>query len=581
MYLTTEWQILSTYRFEYSGFICEFYLEGKYTTQSKENNTTNVQFRLRSKVIRGQASGYGYYFRLDYAPSIEGTGLWVIKDETISSAGATITHNPDGTKESGVNADVRINGLGIDTTLSSSYKLPPISRYAILTTVSNFNDESNPTIAFTNSGLYDLRAKMLVGNTEIYSQDLQGNETSYTYDLTTNQRNQLRQLCTGKTLTVKVAICSIEDNQIVYTSNSDVIMNIVNATPTFTYTVQEQNSKVVAFLGTSSANSLIENVSVLGFTVVPTFYKYATFGDIWIGEIGGTNAKHITESPYTTELPIYSNNELYISLSDSRNFVATLYDENRTLLNYETVKINSYSFVRESPTSNNIKLNLESVYYDSVGGIQNTPLVKWKLDDGSYNTIPSSYYVIDTTNNTLKITNYELTNVLSYQSTGQFTIYIEDELSTVQDSGANGKVLKGIPTFDAGEHDLKVNGTLYIADTNGENKVDVLDKINELSGDKYSSTEQVVGTWTGGQTLYRIVFKSTQYFDTGNYNIGLLNNSYRMRYALATFRNANDNNEYTMSNSSTSIYHNAGNITVQFSSPWGNGELEAIVYYTK
>ena len=144
-------------------------------------------------------------------------------------------------------------------------------------------------------------------------------------------------------------------------------------------------------------------------------------------------------------------------------------------IEYEPLKINSYTFKRENPISSNVILNLDVLYYSSFGNVSNVPVVKWKLADGSYTTIPSSYYTIDSTNHKLTISNYEISNILPYNQQGQFSIYIEDKLTIAEDTGANGLVLKGVATFEAGEHDLQVNGNLYIADINRENKVNVKD----------------------------------------------------------------------------------------------------------
>ena len=62
-------------------------------------------------------------------------------------------------------------------------------------------------------------------------------------------------------------------------------------------------------------------------------------------------------------------------------------------------------------------------------------------------------------------------------------------------------VLKGIPTFDYGEHDLKVNGDLFVADINGENAYKVYDNFS------YSTTETVIGTWIDGKPIYRKVLE--------------------------------------------------------------------------
>lgn len=499
--LTQNWQIIDTYRFEPgTGFIAEFYIEGKYSTQSLENNTTTTQFRLRSKTIVGSGSGNNYNFRLDYANAVSGSGLWTVKNEVIVSSEATITHNEDGTKTTGVTADIFVEGLGLNASLQGGVILPTISRYAIITDAPNFNDEENPTITFTNTGLYNVRPVLYaIYNDErvIIStgQTLQNGETSYTFDLdeyafqsqTQTQRDKLRELCTGQSIIIIYAVqTSVSPTP--YISTARATMNIVNATPTFTYTITETNANVISVLGGSSASSIIQNASVVDITFTPVVLKYATISAVSVVYNGLTYT--VTTSPYTLSIPIVNSNIFTLSVIDSRGYVTSQVDSNRTLIDYEAVKVNNFSFVRYAPTSSDIIFNGEFLYYSSFGNISNTPVVKWKLDDGSYNTIPSSNYSIDTTNHKLTITNYRLSNALVYTSVGQFTIYIEDKLTSNFVTSENGKVGRGIPTFDAGEYDLKINGKLYLADQDGQNPVEI----------KQGNIERVLYNDTNGGT---------------------------------------------------------------------------------
>ena len=149
------------------------------------------------------------------------------------------------------------------------------------------------------------------------------------------------------------------------------------------------------------------------------------------------------------------------------------------MIAYQSVDITSYNFERPNPTSANIDVTLEARYYQiTVGSTVNAPVVKWKLgEDGTYTTIPSSAYTIDTTNNKVTISNYQLTNILSHEQSGTFYITLEDMFTS---DAENMIVNKGIATFEAGEFDFQVNGDLIIADTDGENGVNVLNKINNL-----------------------------------------------------------------------------------------------------
>lgn len=510
--LTNNYQEISRVNLDYAQLITY----AKYSTQSRDNNTTTYQLKTtyyiptQATVSFGSANAY-----LDDAVKTYGYTTFYRGETTVQEITRTITHNEDGSSptKSVYSGFFASFGGGNDSRVDVVF--PAIQRYAIATSGTNFTDEENPTLTFSNVGLHGLRAKILVGNTEIFSEDLPDQTvTSYTYNLTTNQRNQLRQLCTGQTMSVSLAICSVDTNDtILYTSTFDVVMSIVNAMPTFTYTFQEQNQKVIDFLGSSDATTLISNVSHPLITTTFQTYKYATASlyNIKEGVEGHIIQSYSTPNPTSpASMGIYAtgtndSGKFRIRLVDSRGFETVEVDTQRTLLLYREVKINSYSFKRQSPISSNVIFNGDFNYWGNVGNYTNTPVVKYKLDDGSWATIPSSNYSIDTTNHKLTISNYEITNILPYNQVGQFSISIEDALTSKEDTNENyGKVLQGVPTFEAGEHDFQVNGDLFVADTNRDNPVNVLEAISEATfiANTYSADEIRIGTWFG-KPLYR------------------------------------------------------------------------------
>lgn len=446
------------------------------TSQNVEKNQTTVHYDL----YMGSKDGHSAYgntadgnindVKVGSISSI-GVNNWI----WIGSRDITYTHAEDGTMTNAwfkANISTRWNGVG-NALLSGLYTLPKIDRYSMITTANSYTDEENPSMEFTNHLMYNLRAKLKVGDEVIYNQDLSDSSvTSYTFELTNAQRTRLRQLCTGQYLSTTFQIISLENNVEKYTSSKDVQMTIVNANPTYTYSVVETNAKVISALGTSSANSIIDNVSQVKVSVTPTTYKEATMSRFWVKHDG--KEYQDDTSPYEITIPITAD-RFSFDVVDSRGLSGTPTLLIKTLIEYEPLKINSYTFKRENPISSNVILNLDVLYYSSFGNVSNVPVVKWKLADGSYTTIPSSYYAIDSTNHKLTISNYEISNILPYNQQGQFSIYIEDKLTIAEDTGANGLVLKGVATFEAGEHDLQVNGDLYIADINRENKVNVKD----------------------------------------------------------------------------------------------------------
>lgn len=421
-----------------------------------------------------------------YLNSISFSGI--SSGETKSTTGtATIYHKDDGslngyayavfTKGSTTSAYAPNSGsVGTDWTT-----LTKIDRYPMIISAPNFNDEDNPTITYTTtSGFSNASYTACISLTgaidDVPYRAVDLNAGSYTFELTETERNTLRYAArNSNNINVIFYLRTIVGNA-VYLSTATRTLSIVNANPTNAHSEVENNQTVIDLIG-SDATSVIQNVSELAVTVTSTPQKYATISSVKVNS--GTFSETKTSSPYTFNVPVTIGSFAIQTIDSRGNARADIFT--KTLIQYVPVSINNFSFERYNPTSSNIILNLEADYYQQTfGSTVNVPIVKWKLDDGSYTTIPSTEYAIDTTNHKLTIANYELTNVLVYTSAGQFTIYVEDLLTSDQESGTNGYVTKGIPTYDAGEHDLQVNGDLFIADIDGENPINAKDLFGDV-----------------------------------------------------------------------------------------------------
>lgn len=454
----------------------------KYSDQSKETNTTTYQ-------LKTVMSMQGYYNQwsfdsanayLDDSQKVYGYTTFYRGDTTIQEITRTSEHNADGSSKTVQFYSAFYASFGGGGESTPQITFPKIDRYPIITNAPNFTDEENPTITystimgFNNATLYGCISVDGTTDTVPYRQ-LVVEDGTYTFNLTTAERNSLRSATpNSNTLTVTFILKTTVGNTNYY-STLQKNMTIVNANPTYTYTIEEQNANVISVLGTDDASTIIENASQVEITITPTAYKSATISNVKLTHNNTTETK--TSSPYVFTKDVKAN--LFgIKVTDSR----TNYVENtitKTFISYTPVKINSYSLVRQNSTSSNIILNLQATYKQTTfGNTANVPTVKWKLDSGSYTTIPSSAYTIDTTNNTLTITNYTLSNVLPYTSKGYFSLEVSDLLTSNVENDI--LVIKGIPTFDYGEHDLKVNGDLYVADTTGDNAVNVLNEINSV-----------------------------------------------------------------------------------------------------
>lgn len=409
--------------------------------------------------------------------------------ETKTATGTrTVSHKEDGTlsgyayayfTKGQTTSSFAPNSGGIGT---STIALTPIDRYPMILTAPDFNDEESPTVTFSTSlGFSNATVEIAIKLSESASPlisyrqvDLQTG--SYTFNFTQEERNTLRNATPNSNNLEFVYTLRTTVGNDVYFSHAKRQMTIINAQPTLTYSDTETNQKVIDVIG-YSYDYVIENASILEITALPTALKGASISSVTL-RYGTTYRETKTTSPYVFTVPIKNSNEIIFDVVDSRGSNLSLaYYKN--LINYTPVSfaLDDLSFERDNPTSSDIIVNFEGNYLQTTfGSTANVPTIKWKLGTGSYTTIPSTEYTIDTTNNKITITNYELSNALDYREKGTFWLELSDLLTSASNSH---DVLPGIPTFDYGKNDLKVNGDLFIADTVGENSVNVLERIQK------------------------------------------------------------------------------------------------------
>lgn len=181
-----------------------------------------------------------------------------------------------------------------------------------------------------------------------------------------------------------------------------------------------------------------------------------------------------------------------IDVTDTRDLPnSKQIDKTEESIPYVQPNIKTISIDRLSQTSGEIILSLIGSFYK--GYIDNTEnelnisyRYKENVTDATWSDlirVPNNSIDFDTTNNSYSLTNFSLGQITQYNKQYVFEIYYSDVLVT-DAKPLTRAVKKGVPTFDYGEHDLKVNGDLFVADEDGLNKINILNKIKELqSGD--------------------------------------------------------------------------------------------------
>lgn len=468
--LTKSYQKIATISLTYG----EIRTYAKYTSQSTVDNKTT--YYLKSTYYIPSQS----YIRFDSATAkLDGTSksygsTTLYKGETtIQEVSRTITHNSDGsspTKSVKTEWSATFGGSGTST---ASISMPKINRLATITSASDFTDEENPTLSFSNPAGFIIYPYLNFYDKDnnLVHQLIRKSESitsPYTWNITDEERSALWQ-STNKQQTYKVNVGVDTYNgttKVGYNSKAQT-MTYVNAEPSQSTVFTETNQKVIDVLGTDTAETLIQNASKVTLVSTPEVKKEATVSKI-LFEHNNLSTED-KESPYEYSFDVV-NSKFKVTIVDSRSYsIPTEYT--KTIIEYIPVNIDSFSFKRENPTSSNIKLNAQIRYKQATfGTTENVPTIKWKLGaDGELNTLTTDDYTIDAENNKITISNLVLENVLPYTEENRFYLYVNDLLT---EDTENEPVLRGIPTCDMGEHDFQVNGDLFVADVNRQNKID-------------------------------------------------------------------------------------------------------------
>lgn len=472
-------------------------------SQSQANNTSTIKYYLYMISMDGY-SGSGATARGYINGGQVGTftSIGVNATKQIGTKSITVTHNNDGTKSVSYSASVDTSWSLGDASLSGTLTLPKINRLATVTSASDFTDEENPIIEFKNPAGFSVYPYLNFydDNNQLVYQLIRNSVSAtspYKWNITAEERNAL-WLATNKQkkYTVNVGVDTYNNTTKLGYDSKPQIMSYVNAEPTQSTTFTEQNQKVIDVLNSSSANTLIQNASVVKLETTPTMKKKSTVEKVLFEH---NNISIPADSSSYSYSFVAKNSKFKVTVIDSRGYsVSTEYTKD--IVEYLPINIDNFSFKRENPTSSNIKLNAQISYKQtSFNSVSNVPTISWKMTaNGQLNTLTTDDYVVNSENNTITVSNLILSNILSYKQDNRFYLYVNDLLTKDEE---NLFVTKGIPTFDSGEHDFQVNGTLNIADENRENIKTLLDYTHPV-GEVYITTNESFnpnlywgGTW--------------------------------------------------------------------------------------
>ena len=219
-------------------------------SQSTQNNTTT--FRLYGYFYYGGGTSVGSdysTFNLDGQTIKSGSYRYYPGYTLLGTKDITVTHNNDGSFP-GRSVGISASSYHMSGSTSGNIYANKIDRQATVTSATDFNDEGNPTIKYSNPGGFRINARLEFAGS-IIRRDNIANTGTYTFDLTESERKLLRQKCTANSMTVRevIATCISGSTESFWTWQ-DKTMTLINANPEFNnFTFKDINTKTIALTG--------------------------------------------------------------------------------------------------------------------------------------------------------------------------------------------------------------------------------------------------------------------------------------------------------------------------------------------
>lgn len=470
-------------------------------TQSIANNTSTIKWTLVSKGSMSSGTWvtcYGVEVKINGTKVLNTTSSFhMYGDGKYKKSGTiTVAHNASGGKTVAMSVKGKIYQNSWNCTDDDTFTLKTINRYALISSATDFTNDSFPTIVYTNpAGIAlttGLKARVMWNDRANYSSWVILNDEggTYTFDATTltpANINSMLALCPDENhLSVEINLRSTMDG-VDYNDYRTVEMNVVNASPIFSdipsyvdarpaiaghnQVIVQKQSKLRIYHGTASAQkgaSLPNNPYTLNFNGV----NYGFVGDY-------------IEFDKPDLAGVY---RATISVTDTRGNVTSAFIE---------VSILNWS----EPTGDYLLARRNS--FESICDLEVTGHIA-SVDNYNTMLITEKHRIVGTEQwsaSTTLVSGSATTVTLANTSEWEVLISITDLFHTTDKRLTVGK---GIPMmlFDVHRNSISVAGipdednVLYL----GENYPLKADGIKFPH--RHSSTEKKVGFWINNEPIY-------------------------------------------------------------------------------
>ena len=257
-------------------------------TENKLTNSSMVDWGLYLKFEGGAVAAN----KRDYTIIVNGityTGKVDIntagnENKLLVSGSTTIPHDKDGSKIFAYSYELQWEVFGDSTPTrggESTGVLDAIDRRAVITSLTNFTDETNPVIYFNNFAGNDaetLQLGMSIDNTTIgYRNITNKTSNSYNWVLTSSEKTALYKTITNNNFSKTVTfILTTIIGSVTWYSSATSVFSLVGAEPTLSPIVTATDARTKELTGDSSGKTLIRYFSDVQFNTGASASKGAT-----------------------------------------------------------------------------------------------------------------------------------------------------------------------------------------------------------------------------------------------------------------------------------------------------------------
>ena len=499
-------------------------IDGSYNTayictyQVIEQNTSGnyTVFRLYGYFYYGggtqvsSGTGNGFYLDSTYIHSGNytfGTGYHLLGTKDI-----VVGHNNDGTYP-GRYVGISASSWHMSGATGGNIYAGNITRQAYVTGATDFNDEGNPRITFTNPAGFRINARLEFAGTVIRRDNIT-NTGSYTFDLTNAERDLLRSKTpNSNSLKVREVIATcLSGTTESFWSWQDKTMTIINGNPTFSnFEFEDVNPTTLALTGNNQ--NIIQGYSNVKATIPVEFIAEAQKGAAMVkySFTCSDDQRDITyssDSSTNNTIENVKSGVFNVYAIDSRNNSTLVTKNANQTIAYNPLTKGNITVTRQNGSSEQTTLVLNGKadlvdFGNVINSIQEAKY-RYKITDSS---VWSSY-------NNITVTvdndgNYSFNGLIQGDTNNGFNVehsynievVISDELSSVTFTANLGS---GIPNIALhkngvgimGKYDTSVGGLLQVGGAN-------------IITDFSTNEVKLPIKWIDNKPIYRKVFSGT------------------------------------------------------------------------